>query len=113
MSLLSVSRTSSSSDSGQSGISTPSSDFLPSTLFLLPPRFIGGGQLKAFASKLEKGYGDKILLFVVHEATCDNAHGLLQQAMAKLSDAVPDARTTGKKWIKVLDGDHNSSLAPS
>jgi hypothetical protein len=105
---LSVSRSSSSSDSGQSGTSTPSSDFLLPTLFLLPPPFINVDQLKAFASKCEKGYGDKILLSVVHKASCDDANGLLQQTMAKLADAVPDARTTGKQWTKIAEGAHNS-----
>ncbi|KIK80381.1 hypothetical protein PAXRUDRAFT_239683 [Paxillus rubicundulus Ve08.2h10] len=108
MSSLSVSQSSSSSDWSRSGTSTPSSDFLPSTLFLLPPSFINANQLKAFASKLEKGYGDKILLSVVHEAIRDNANGLLPQAMAKLADAVPDARTTGKQWVKIPEGGHNS-----
>ncbi|KAF9240387.1 C-type lectin protein [Melanogaster broomeanus] len=101
MSPPSISRSSSSSDFGLSGTSSASSEFfnLPSKLFLLPPLFIDGSQLSAFASKLEKGYGDKILLSVVHEASCGHTSDL-QQAMSKLTDAIPDARTTGKHWIK-------------
>lgn len=102
MSAPSISYTTSSSDSLRSGTSTPSSEFVRSKLFLLPPHFIDGASLEAFTSKLEKGYGDKILLCVAHKGLFDvNA---VQAAVIRLGEAIPDACPADKEWVKVPEG---------
>ena len=102
MSAPSISYTSSFSDSGRSGSSTPSSEFVPSKLYLLPPHFIDGGRLNAFASKLEKGYGDKIILSVAHAAPFDVNR--VEAAMTRLGEAIPDVCAVDKQWVKVPEG---------
>lgn len=98
----SISYTSSYSDSGRSGISTPSSEFVPSKLYLLSPHFIDGALLEAFTSKLEKGYGDKILLSVAHKGPFDVKD--VQAAVVRLGKAIPDACPADKQWVKVPEG---------
>jgi len=102
MSAPSISLTSSSSDSGQSGTSTPSSEFVLSRLYLLSPRFIDGARLQALTSKLEKGYGDRVLLSVAHEGVFDLKD--VQAAVVRLGEAIPDACLADKQWVKVPEG---------
>ena len=102
MSAPSISYTSSYSDSGRSGTSTPSSEFVLSKLYLLSPHFIDGARLEAFTSKLEKGYGDKILLSVAHEESFDSKD--VQAAVVRLGEAIPDACLANKQWTKVPEG---------
>jgi hypothetical protein len=102
MSASSISYTSSYSDSGQSGTSTPSSEFVPSKLYLLSPHFIDGGRLEVFTSTLEKGYGDMILLSVAHEGSFDLKD--VQAAVVRLGEAIPDACLVNKQWAKVPEG---------
>ena len=59
MSAPSISYTSSYSDSGQSGTSTPSFEFVRSKLYFPSPHSVDGVRLEAFTSKLERGSGDK------------------------------------------------------
>lgn len=102
MSAPSLSVTSSQSDSELSGTSTPSSEFVPSQLYLLFPHFVDVARLEAFASKLEKGYGDKILLSVAHQGQFDMKD--VQAAMVRLGEAVPEASLVDKQWVKVPEG---------
>lgn len=102
MSAPSISLTSSSSDSGQSGTSTPSSEFALSRLYLLSPGFIDGARLEALTSKLEKGYGDRVLLSVAHEGPFDLED--VQAAVGRLGDAIPDTCLADKQWVKVPEG---------
>ncbi|KAG9311989.1 C-type lectin protein [Chiua virens] len=93
--------TSSVSDSELSGASTPSSEFPPSKLYLLPPHFINPGALETFASKLDKGYADRVLLFVAHEAPFELND--VEAALVRLGETLPDACTADKSWSKVLE----------
>ncbi|KAI9571718.1 C-type lectin protein [Boletus coccyginus] len=102
MSAPSISLTSSSSDSGQSGTSTPSSEFALSRLYLLSPGFIDGARLEALTSKLEKGYGDRVLLSVAHERPFDLED--VQAAVGRLGEAIPDTCLADKQWVKVPEG---------
>ncbi|KAG8221369.1 C-type lectin protein [Butyriboletus roseoflavus] len=102
MSAPSISQTSSYSDSWRSGISTPSSEFVPTKLYLLSPHFINGDLLEAFTSKLEKGYGDKILLSVAHKGPFDVED--VEAAVVRLGEVIPDACPVDKQWVKVPEG---------
>ncbi|KAH7907882.1 hypothetical protein BJ138DRAFT_971121, partial [Hygrophoropsis aurantiaca] len=94
---------SSSSDSeGHSGTSTPSSEFQPAKLFLLPPSLATPAFLTSFASKLEKGLGDKAVLSVQNKSedvsTVDEKDSLL----AAFSDlALVFSDFVNKQWSKV------------
>lgn len=111
MSPSSVSRSSSQSDSGLSGTSTPTSEFVPSKLYLLSPHFIDGARLEAFTSKLEKGYGDKIFLAVAHEGPF-NANEV-HTAVVRLGEAVPDICLADKQWVKVPEGNADGAASVS
>lgn len=102
MSASSISRTSSSADSERSGISTPPSEFAHTKLYLLSPHFIDGVRLEAFTSRLEKGYGDKILLSVAHKGPFDLND--VQAAVVRLGEIIPDACLADRQWAKVPEG---------
>lgn len=110
MSAPSISCTSSHSDSGLSGTSTPSSEFVPSKLYLLSPHFVDGARLQAFSSKLEKGYGDKILLSIAHERPFNVKD--VQASVVSLGEAIPDLCLVDKQWVKVPEG-KMSTRAPA
>lgn len=55
-----------------------------------------------FASRLDKGYGDKILLSAAHAAPFDMKE--LEATMVRLGEAIPDVSTTDKQWVKVPEG---------
>lgn len=97
-----ISYTSSYSDCGRSGSSTPPSELASSKFYLLSPHFINRVRLEAFAPTLEKGYGDKILLFVAHTAPFDVND--IEAALARLGEAIPNVCALNKKWVKVSKG---------
>lgn len=85
--------------------STPSSEFVPSRLYLLSPHIIRLGRLGLFASRLDKGYGDRILLSVAHTAPFEV--NSIKAAIMHLSELVtPDACLADKEWVKVSEGNH-------
>lgn len=81
-----------------SGSSTPSSvsEFQPAKIFLLSPSLLDTHLLVNFSKKLDKGFGDKIVIPVYHFDA--SSTGWVQEALKSL----PDVDVEGKQWEKYI-----------
>ena len=81
-----------------SGSSTPSSvsEFQPAKIFLLSPSLLDTHFLANFSKKLDKGFGDKIVIPVYHFDA--SPAGWVQEAFKSL----PDVDVEGKQWERYI-----------
>jgi hypothetical protein len=81
------------------------SEFQPARIFLLSPSLLDIHFLANFSKKLDKGFGDKIMIPVYHFDA--PPAGWVQEALKSL----PDVDVEGKQWEKyIVEGIYKLNL---